>query len=193
MDAIEVPVIETERLYLRQLTEADIPFIFELFSREETNLHDTYEPIRTEAEARELYEQYIKPSLTLFRLGMFLKSTDQAIGTLGLYGVDKCHKRAILGYDLLREHWGKGYATEAVASLIDYSFNELNLNRIHASADIDNKRSLAVLERLGFTREGVMRQKDFYKGAFHDDVVYSMLKSEWSTKVKKQASLNNGI
>ncbi len=177
-----VPDLETERLVLRQLTESDMDFIFEIFGREETNRYVADDPVKDMAEAEELYGKFISPNPHLFRLGLFLRETGNPIGTIGLYGIKTEDFRAVMGFDLLKEHWGHGYMTEAGKALIDYTFRELGLNRIQVSTDADNRRSLAAIERMGFTREGVMRQKDFYKGAFHDDIVYSILRDEWEGK-----------
>ena len=179
---IIVPDIETERLVLRQLTESDLDFIFKIFSREDTGRYTADDSVRTMDGARELYEKYIRTKPHLFRLGLFLKETGKPIGTIGLYGIKMEDFRAVMGFDLLREQWGRGYMTEAGKALIDYAFGELKLNRIQASADADNRRSIATIERMGLRREGVMRQKDFYKGAFHDDVMYSILKEDWLLK-----------
>jgi ribosomal-protein-alanine N-acetyltransferase len=179
---LSVPELQTKRLVLRQLTENDLDFIFQIFSREETNLHVADPPVRDMGEARELYEMYIRPRTHLFRLGIFLKTTGEPIGTIGLYGIKTEDFRAVLGFDLLKEFWGLGYMTEAGTVLLEHAFDSMGLNRIQASADADNARSLATIERLGFTKEGIMRQKDFYKGAFHDDVVYSMLREDWQKR-----------
>ncbi len=178
-EPIFVPELETERLVLRQLSEDDLDFIFEIFSREDTDRYTADDTVRTMDGARELYEKYIRPKPHLFRLGIFLKETGKPIGTIGLYGIKMEDFRAVMGFDLLREQWGRGYMTEAGKALINYAFGKLKLNRIQASADADNQRSIATIERMGFRREGVMRQRDFYKGAFHDDVIFSILKEEW--------------
>jgi ribosomal-protein-alanine N-acetyltransferase len=178
-NSIMVPDIETPRMVLRQLTEDNMDFIFEMFSRDETNSFVAEDPVNSMEEARELYETYIRPKPHLFRLGLFLKDTGQPIGTIGLYGIKAEDFRAVMGFDLLSEFWGWGYMAEAATALLDHAFGKMNFNRIQASADADNVRSLATLERIGFKKEGLMRQKDFYKGAFHDDVVYSILRGEW--------------
>jgi ribosomal-protein-alanine N-acetyltransferase len=178
-NSLMVPDIETPRMVLRQLTKEDMDFIFEMFSRDETNSFVADDPVSSMEEARELYETYVRPKPHLFRLGLFLRDTGQPIGTIGLYGIKVEDFRAVMGFDLLSEFWGWGYMTEAATALLDHAFGNMNLNRIQASADADNVRSLATLERIGFKKEGLMRQKDFYKGAFHDDVVYSILRSEW--------------
>lgn len=183
-EPIIIPEFETERLQLRQLTLDDLDFIFEMFSREETNRHVADDPVKTMDEARELYELYIRPKPHLFRLGLFLKKTGQPIGTIGLYGIKMEDFRAVMGFDLLKEYWGQGYMTEAGIALLDFAFKELRLNRIQVSADADNERSLAAIQRMGFRKEGVMRQKDYYKDAFHDDVMFSILRDEWEEMQK---------
>jgi len=181
MDAIEVLPIETERLVLRQLVEEDIPFIYELFKREETNRYVEYDCLKTLVEARKLFALYISPKPNLFRLGIVLKNDQQMVGTVGLYEIYKEHGTSVLGYDLLFEYWNRGIMTEAVNALVDYAFRELNLNRIEGSADPENIASLRVLEKCGFEKEGLLREKFYYGGAFHDDMVYSILGSDYGS------------
>jgi ribosomal-protein-alanine N-acetyltransferase len=177
--SVRVPRIETSRLVLRQLTARDVQFVYDLFSLEETNRFVSNPPVKDMKEAREIYELYCKPKPHLFRLGIVVRETGELVGTLGLYAINRDDRRATLGFDLLPQHWGKGYMTEACRALLGWAFKELKLNRIQASAEPANVRSLAVMDRLGFTREGVLRQLDYYKGAYHDDVMYSMLRVEW--------------
>ncbi len=178
----QIPNIETDRLIMRILTGDDIPFIFQIFSLEETNRYVSNPPVKNMNEAREIYEKYCKPKPHLFRIGMVLKESGNLIGTLGLYSIDMEKRSATLGFDLLPDYWGHGYMTEACFALLDYAFEEMELNRIQASAEPENIRSVRVMERLGFTREGILRQLDYYKGAFHDDVIFSMLGDEWKLK-----------
>jgi ribosomal-protein-alanine N-acetyltransferase len=177
-DEIVVPELETERMILRPLTESDIPWLLEHFGKDLVNQHVEDDNVTTIDEARELYEAFIRPRPFLFRLGMVLKDSGQLIGTIGFYGINQEHKRAILGADLDPAHWGEGLATEAVLALVRYGFEVMELNRIEASADPDNIESIKLIERTGFVKEGVKRQLDWYKGVFHDDVCYSMLRGE---------------
>jgi len=71
---------------------------------------------------------------------------------------------------------------EAVRTLINYGFQQLNLNRIEATTDSENTRSIRLLERLGFLKEGRLRQKYFYKGKHHDELVFSLLKKDWEKR-----------
>jgi ribosomal-protein-alanine N-acetyltransferase len=164
---------------LRGLTEDDIPFLLDHFGRDEINKYTSDENVTNFEEAKELYRKYIAPRPYLFRLGLVMKSTRNLIGTIGFYGIDRVNKRAIVGADLKKEHWGNGLMSEALRALIRFGFNEMELNRIEGSTDPQNLRSLRLIERCGFRKEGVLRQKSYYKGAFHDDVIYSLLREEW--------------
>ena len=73
--------------------------------------------------------------------------------------------------------------SEAPRGLIRFGFKEMGLNRIEASADPLNLRSLRLIEGRGFRKEGVLRQRFYYKGAFHDDAIYSLLKEEWKNEL----------
>jgi ribosomal-protein-alanine N-acetyltransferase len=128
-----------------------------------------------------MYQEYLKPGFpSHFRLAVEVTKTGEAIGTLGFYKYSERDRSAILGYDLMQFHWGHGYMTEAVGALLGYGFDELRLNRVEATVDPPNLRSVRLLERLGFTLEGCMREKYFYKGCFHDELIYSLLKKDWS-------------
>ena len=108
-----------------------------------------------------------------------MKETGELIGTLGFYGIDHVNRRAIVGADLMKKHWGNGLMSEALCALVNYAFKEIGLDRIEASSDSQNRRSLRLMERCGFKKERVLRQRFYYKDAFHDDVIYSLLKEEW--------------
>lgn len=174
------PRLETERLVLRPMSMADIEFVFRHFSSTETNQFSSYENLKSMQEAMELFKLFIEPGKpSSFRLGIVLRKTGELVGTLGFYGLATRDRRAEIGYDLGKEHWGRGIMTEAVRALVKYGFEEIGLNRIEASVDPENERSVKLLERLCFTREGRLREKYYYKGRFHDDLVYSLLLSDW--------------
>lgn len=94
---------------------------------------------------------------------------------LGLAG----HRGGELGYALRRDHWGRGYATEAAGLLIDFGFSTLGLHRVQAACGPDNVRSRALLDRLGFCYEGHIRDHVFTNGAWRDSLLYAVLEHEW--------------
>lgn len=70
--------------------------------------------------------------------------------------------------------------TEALKSMLEYGFEKMELNRIQAIIDSENIRSIKLVLRLGFKKEGVLRQNTHFNGQFRDDVVFSLLKKEWA-------------
>jgi ribosomal-protein-alanine N-acetyltransferase len=184
-EVLELPEIETERLVLRALTWDDMDFIFHHFGQDEINEFSSYDNLRSMDEAMDLYTNYLAPSPTAFRLGLVLKETKELIGTIGYYRWSKKDLTAMLGADLAKEHWGKGLMHEALVEAIRFGFEVMELNRIEATANAKNVRSLTLAERLGFKKEGLQRQKYRYKGQFHDEVLLSILKEDWLEDNKK--------
>ena len=78
------------------------------------------------------------------------------------------------------ETWGRGFASDAVATVIGFSFNAMNLHRLEADADPDNERSLRVLERQGFRRQGYLRERWHHLGELRDTVLLGLLRREWT-------------
>ena len=90
-------------------------------------------------------------------------------------------RKAELGYDIARNVWGRGLATEAATAVCDWGFREYALAKIFAGTDARNRRSLRVMEKLGMTREAVHRSDEVEDGGRVDSVGYSVLRSEWTT------------
>lgn len=105
---------------------------------------------------------------------------DRIIGTLGLNEINAENSSAFIGYWLAEHAQGRGTMTLAVRGLIEHAFRRLDLNRIEIHAGVENKRSRAIPERLGFTQEGVLREAERVGDRFVDHVVYGMLASEWA-------------
>jgi ribosomal-protein-serine acetyltransferase len=103
----------------------------------------------------------------------------EAAGRVGIYHINQQNKTGAIGYWIGASFSGKGITTKACHTLIDYGFTKLHLNRIELKCGIDNKKSQAIAERLGFKKEGVLRQAESLYGNFIDLYLYSMLKAEW--------------
>ncbi len=119
-----------------------------------------------------------------FRWIITLKGDVRPIGTLGFYKWSpSAGYQAEMGYDLAKEHWGKGIMTEAMTAVIDFGFERMGLNRIEVYVMPRNKRSVRMIRRLGFKREGLIRQRYFDEfGNFTDDILFSMLRRDWDGK-----------
>ena len=182
----EFSILETERLILRPITLDDAAFWIRNFSDPDVVELTAFEPPRTIETAREEIATHclkIFAENTGIRWGIAMKGSNQLIGTAGYYGWEKERGyHASLGYDLLREHRGKGVMSEALTAIISYGFEIMKLHRIQVMIDPRNEASIRLVERLGFTREGVLREDQYFRGQFQDDVVYSILSREWTRR-----------
>lgn len=138
--------------------------------------------MRSEAEARSLLDEIHAcfAAKSLFQWGVARREDDRVIGTCTLYHLDRRNRRAEIGFALAREHWGRGLMQEALVALLGYAFDTLTLHRIEADVDPRNAASLRLLERLGFVREGFLRERWLVGGAVQDSVILGLLRLEWS-------------
>lgn len=109
------------------------------------------------------------------QLVLMLRDCGRAIGTLLLFKHDEASRRLEVGYVLGRAHWGRGYMHEALAATCGHAFGELSCRRLEAEVNPDNAASWRVLERLGFQREGRLRQRWTAKGRSYDTLLYGLL------------------
>jgi len=113
------------------------------------------------------------------RLGIFLQHENLLIGTCSLFKLDAQCRRAELGYGISRAYWRQGYMAEAVAALLDFGFSAMNLNRVEADIDPRNLASGKSLEKLGFVREGLLRERWIVGGEVSDSALYGLLARDW--------------
>lgn len=109
----------------------------------------------------------------------------EPVGSVQLYPIDDGHGWANLGYWVIPEKQGNGYATEACELVVEYGFRELRLHRISAVTMAPNIGSQRVLERVGFTHEGTNRESTFADGEYVDNEQYGLLESEWRNQQKE--------
>ena len=106
---------------------------------------------------------------------------DKAIGACGLFNIDSKNRVCEIGYWLGKAHWGKGYAKEAVSLLLQFGFGELKLNRIEAHTFATNERSAGLLQSIGFRNEGTLRSSVIQEGRFVDNMLFSILCTEYKS------------
>ncbi|MDF3126492.1 GNAT family N-acetyltransferase [Rheinheimera sp. 1928-s] len=179
------PVIETKRLVLRPLAISDSESLLSIFSDAEVMKYWNTPPWTSIQNAVDFINDskdsmLCQASLTL---GVYLKPTDELAGKCMLFNYDKESKRAEIGFGLSRACWGKGYIGEAGEALIQYGFNKLGLRRIEAEIDPDNLSSANALEKLGFSREGVLRQRWEINGVVSDSALYGRLVTDEPLKL----------
>lgn len=181
------PLIETDRLILREVSKDDADDLLIYLSDKEVMKYMGLEPFNSVEDALDEIAWYksIFEKGTGMRWGISLKGQDKVIGSCGFLNRATQHYRAEIGYELSKEHWGKGIASEAIESVISYGFKELNLHRIEALIEPLNLPSQKVLERKGFIREGLLRGYEFTCGKFDDVYMYSLLNQDFKRKEDK--------
>lgn len=176
------PFLETERLVLREITEADFREIHGYASDPEVVQYVPWGP-NTEQDthdflARTMIAASADPRLE-FVFGVELRDQPGLLGTVGLYIRPEDTDQAMLGYAYGRPAWGRGIATEAARGLVAMGFDLLGLRRIWASCDPDNKGSRRVLEKVGMTVEGRLRGDLVIRGDVRDNLIWGILEGEW--------------
>ncbi len=177
------PVLTTGRLVLREITADDAAFWIRNFSDPDVVEFTAYEPPADLDAAKLEIEQYCSRVFeedTGIRWGIALVGRGDLIGTLGYYGWEHEHdRRARMGYDLLADFRRRGIMTEAMETVLAYGFKTMTLNRVEVLVDPRNVPSLRLVERLGFQRDAYLRQSTRFRDRYQDDVVFSLLASEW--------------
>ncbi|KTR27154.1 alanine acetyltransferase [Exiguobacterium indicum] len=178
------PTLKTNRLVLREVLPEDATSVLAYLSDEQVVKQMGLDPFQSEADALEEIDWYasIRRDGTGIRFGIALQEDDVIIGSCGFLNQSARHQRAELGFELSPAYQGQGIAKEAALAVITYGFEELSLNRIEALVLPANTASHQLLERLGFQREGLLRQYEKTRGQFDDLYMYSILRSEWSVK-----------
>ena len=181
MDWSKLPTLEAERVRLRELTDDDVDALFSIFSNSQVMRYWSTAPYTDRDQAVALLAE-IRENFTrrvYLKWGVALKEDDSIIGTATLFNLHLDNQRAEVGYALSREQWGKGLMNEALRRLLQYAFDELKLRRLEADVDPRNTGSIKTLERLGFQREGYLRERWHVCGEIQDALFYGLLRREW--------------
>jgi ribosomal-protein-serine acetyltransferase len=109
---------------------------------------------------------------------------DRIVGVVGFHGVSWLHRSTGIGYWLAESAQGRGNMTRAVGALVDHALRTWCLHRVELRVAVDNTRSHAIPERLGFIKEGVAREAERIGDRYMDQVVYSQLAGEWGRRVR---------
>ncbi|MEY9886568.1 ribosomal-protein-alanine N-acetyltransferase [Catenulispora sp. MAP12-49] len=179
--SLPTPALSTDRLLLRPFEDADANDLFALHSNAYVLRYwdspPWTEPARAEkfiAMCRRMEQEGVGARLAVERV-----SDGAFIGWCTLQSWNPDYRSAALGYCFEAAAWGQGYATEAARAVLRWAFDTLDLNRVQAEADTRNVGSARVLEKLGFVREGTLREDCVVDGVVSDSWVYGLLRREW--------------
>jgi RimJ/RimL family protein N-acetyltransferase len=176
-----LPVIDATRVRLRAIEDSDLDQIYAIFSDPKVMRYWSTPPLQTKDEAIELVHeiQESNRSGAIMKWGVCLKPTDKVIGTVTLFNLDLTQGRAEIGYAQAQAYWGNGYTHEALQAVLAYAFDEMKLRRLEADVDPRNVASIKTVERLGFQREGFLRERWNVSGETQDAFFFGLLKREW--------------
>ena len=182
------PVVETRRLLLEEFQTSDAKAVFEIFSQEFVTRYHNLETMKSIEQALDL----IKIRAGIFKQGVGIRwaiaikgDPGRVIGSCGYYNLDQENHSAEIGYDLHSAFWKQGIMTEALRTMINLGYSGVftfSLNRIQALTYLDHETSGLLLRKLGFQEEGILREWGYWKHAYHDLRVYSLLRTKWEER-----------
>lgn len=174
------PILETERLRLRELRYEDGSDIYAYFNKDVAKYYDWWPTSVADGRGFVRYFKTGYQEELSIRWAITLKPNDRIIGSCGFsdfYRFSLCE----LGYELYKEYWGQGIMKEALRAIIPFGFNEIGIHRIQASVFPGNQASIHLLESLGFQTEGLLREFIYvkYRNQWEDCLLLALLKCQW--------------
>lgn len=175
--------LTTERLRLRPFEEGDLDAVYAMESRPEVVRYLYWEP-RTRDEARAALDRRVRMTsldddAAALRLAVLRRDSGELIGDFSLSLRSRQDRQGEIGFMFHPDHQGHGYAAEAGRAVLALGFETFGLHRIFGSCDARNTASARLMERLGMRLEGTLRETEFVKGSWCDELVYAMLADEW--------------
>jgi ribosomal-protein-alanine N-acetyltransferase len=181
---LPLPIL-TDRTEIRLVEERDLPDLLAVNGDDEATRFLPYESWRSmeDAQAWLLRMKSFQDSGVALQFVIVERQSNIAIGTCLLFKYDEASARADIGYVLGRRFWRQGYAREALRALIAHAFHTQGVRRLEAEVHTHNEPSNNLIVQLGFSREGVLRQRYVSKGEIRDINIYGLLKDEYTTPI----------
>ena len=176
-----IPELTGSRLRLRALAAHDADALFALHADTRVMRYWSCPPWTDRQQAVEQIARYAREreATEFYSWVATLDRDDTLIGTCSLFGIQHAHARCDIGYALAPQYWGRGYASEMLSLGLDHAFERLGLNRIEADIDPLNIASCKLVERAGFRREGLLRERWRVGGGVQDTALYGLLRSDY--------------
>ena len=173
---------QTERLVLRPLTLADVDAVHAYQSHPEVCRYVPFEP-RSREVIEDRITNVLKSQLTeegkAITIGVELRDTGQLMGDFMLAWHSAEHRGAEIGWAFHPDYQGKGYATEAGAVVLGLAFETFDFHRVVARIDARNDASANLARRLGMRQEAHLRENEWFKGEWSDELDFAILAQEW--------------
>jgi len=176
-------MLKGNKVRVRSLEREDLPRVWQWFNDEDVMYY--WASPGSMVSMAEL-ERHFSKSLEATDYGRWFIIEDEGqrpIGLMMYFNLDRRHRRAEVGILIgEKDCWDKGYGTEAMIIFLDYLFNELGLHRVYLHTQDYNLRAFKSYEKCGFVKEGVVRERYFIKGKYHDGFLMSILSHEFSQR-----------
>jgi ribosomal-protein-alanine N-acetyltransferase len=178
------PTIETDRLVLRPVAEADADAVFAACSNPTLTRFTLFETHQTRDDSLAFVRDYVAAryaEMVPDPFAVTLKDDPESwmIGAVGCHWGAREHKVMELGYWVAEHLWGRGIAAEATAAVVRFVFAAYPVERLQSRVFVGNPASARVLEKVGFKYEGTLRSAVFRREQFHDLMMFALLRSEW--------------
>lgn len=185
----EFPRLQTPRLDLRAPELRDAADLFEVFRDPEVMRYWSSPPMQSVAdgEALVIRNQGYNSDGSGYGWVICRREDGRVMGTLSLFHFHEQNDRAEIGYALGRSFWGQGCMHEALTALVEFAFGDMGLRRLEADTDPRNAASIRALERLGFLREGLLRERWVVAGEVCDTAFLGLLRSDWNARKQSAA------
>lgn len=181
IDTDRLPVLAAQRVSLRGLEMSDVPDLFAVFSNAAVMRYwsspawlDESAGVKLVNDGRRGFEE---KSLYLWGVA---DQQNQIVGTCALNRIDSQNQRAEIGFILRQDLWGQGLMSEALHSLLQFAFDDMQLIRIEADVDPRNDASIGLLKRFEFQQEGYLRQRWIVGGEICDTALFGLLRTDWT-------------
>lgn len=169
--------LEGDEASLRTIEEEDIEFLRDGVNHPEVRAYIGNRRPQNFEDEQEFFEEQVCGGETV---DLLISNEGERLGIISLMPQgDEAEKLAEIGIWIHPEHQGKGYGAEASRLLVEYAFNELNYHKLYARVSGDNQASQKVWEKLGFNKEGVLRDHTFMQGEYKNVVYYGVVEGEW--------------
>jgi ribosomal-protein-alanine N-acetyltransferase len=179
--AVTTPTLHTARLRLRPVEDTDAASLFAMHSNSHVLRYWDSPPWKERSRAERFIARCREMAAdgTGARVAVDRAADGVFLGWCGLTGWNPDYRSASLGYCFAEAAWGHGYATETAQAVLRWAFDTLDLNRVQAETDTRNLASARVLEKIGFVREGTLREDCVVNGEVSDSWVFGLIRREW--------------
>ncbi len=171
--------MKSKRFYLKEIQDTDLENIHKGLSNPEiTQYYDVHFDTLEETKMQMQWYNDLRNNDTGIWWGVYETSSNEFVGAGGFNDHDKKHRRAEIGFWLLKEHWGKGIMPEVMPLICSFGFDQMNLNRIEGFVISDNNKCKKAMEKINFHYEGTWRDYEFKNGNFISVDTFSLLKND---------------